>query len=349
MKMRTIIKSLNKIHIILFFAEVVILFTSCERRSLEDEFFETALIPVKIDWSKSGIPVSETNGSGFVNRVSIRFFPTDGSPAFDRYLNKNIIEGEIAVPVGEYSVIIFNESIEDIYWDDAIMFSDINSYKNFSATIKFANSENYPFYSSTTDEKLIVEPLLLSSWSLDTFKVTEEMVLLTRGGSTTALSSESNKMINALTNVVMRHLTYNVTVKAKIKNLVSAQLIQGALRGFAGKVYLASALTEQVPVTYVFKLNNRKWDNDTKTNGTVSKSFLSFGRLPQSEEYWLNMDVIFVTGEKYNKPLLFDITNKVMDQSRRNINIDVDIDFELPFVEGGIDVGDWDDEEIVLK
>lgn len=340
---------LNKLLVVLFIAVVATQFTSCERRPLEEEFYETALIPVKIDWSKSGIPVTEPDGSGYVHRVSIRFFPKDGSPAFDRYLESNVIEGRIEVPIGEYSVVIFNESVRDMYWDDAIMFSDIDDYSNFSATIKYDNLENYPFYNPVLGEKVIVEPFLLSSWSLETFNVTEEMVLITRDVTSTQKSTEADEMINALSNVVMRHLTHNVTVTAKVKNLVSAQLIQGALRSFAGKVYLASAQTEEVPVTYVFKLNSRRWDDAAKINGTVSKSFLSFGRFPQNEQYWLNMDVIFVTGERYNQPLLFDVTSKVTVQPRENINIAIDVNCELPFVEGGVDVGEWDDEEIIIN
>lgn len=332
-----------------FLIVIVVLFGSCERRLLEEEFFETALIPVKIDWRYSGIPVTESDGSGYVHRVSVRFFPKDGSPAFDRYLEGNVIEGKIEVPIGEYSVIIFNESVRDIYWDDAIIFSNIDDYSSFSATIKYDNYENYPFYNPLLGEKLIVEPFLLSSWSMDTFNVTEEMVMLTRTESLSTSTIASEEMINALSNVVMRHLTYEVNITTKVKNLVSAQLIQGALRGFAGKVYLASAKTEQVPVTYVFKQNDRRWDDAAKINGKVSKSFLSFGRLPQNEQYWINMDVIFVTGERYNHPLLFDVTSIVVEQPNTNINIDINLEIELPYVEGGVDVGDWDDEEIIIN
>ncbi len=46
-----------------------LLFTACERRPLEDDFGVTALIPVKIDWSRSNIPVTEARGNGQVHRV----------------------------------------------------------------------------------------------------------------------------------------------------------------------------------------------------------------------------------------------------------------------------------------
>ena len=339
MKMRGFIK-------MIYLGAILMTASACERRPLEDQYFDSALIPVKIDWNYSGIPVTDNSGSGYVHRVSLRFFPKDGSPAFDRYMETNVIEGKIEVPVGEYSVIVFNESVHDIYWEDAIFFTDINNYSAFAANIVADNVSNYPLYTPLSGENMIVEPYMLASWSIDNFSVTSDMVWQTRWHSGTP-TPQSNAMINALSNIVMRQLTYTVTVKAWVENLCSAQLIQCAARGFAQKVYMASAQTTQTPATHLFLLNGRRWDDASQINGSVEKGFLSFGRLPQPSLYWLNMDIISTTGELYNQPLLYDVSNQVLNQTLRNININININ--LPYVEGGIYVGDWDDETIVLK
>lgn len=330
------------------------LFTDCCRRPLEEEYQETALIPVRIDWSQSNIPVSEDDPSGgeWVHRATLRFYPVDGSPIFERYLEGNIFEGTIEVPVGEYKVIVMNESIEDVrYWEDFITFSGVDSFDDFAATVNPMSEadrlSSFPFYKPSVDERIIVEPLRLASWSLDSFEVTRDMVDVSRGyGPETKAATRD--MLDALANIVMRALTRNVNVEAHVYNLVSVQAFHTAAQGFADKVYMASALTVQEPATYLFLLNGRTWD-DNEVDGTTRRTFLSFGRLPQESEYMISLDVLFVNGELFtaDAPMTFDVTDQVMSATGLDINIVIP-DFEFPYVEGGISVVGWDDEEITL-
>ena len=328
-------------------AVAIQLSTACQRRPLEDDFGATALIPVKIDWSRSNIPVTEARGNGLVHRVSLRFFPKDGSAAFDRYLELNVIEGEIEVPVGEYSVVVFNESVYDVYWEDAIVFSDVDSYVDFAATIVPDDAANYPFYHPKAGEEFIVEPFRLASWSLDDFTVTGEMVAATR--SSTRADTRADAPEKALTRIVMRALTHNVNVTAHVDNLSSAQLIQGAMRGFARKVYMASGETAQTPATYIFKLNSRVWDAGSNRHGTVSKSFLTFGRLPHDEEYEINIDAVFIDGTIHDEQLLWDVTDQITAYPTDAIDNNIDLTMQLPLITEGIFVGDWDDEVIKVN
>ena len=342
----------------IFYATLLsLIIISCDRRPLEDEFAETALIPVKIDWSKSGIAVTQPDGNGLVHRVSLRFFPTNGAHPFDRYLETNVIEGEIEIPVGKYNVVVFNESVHDVYWEDAIYFSDVENYNTFAANIVPTDAANYPLYTPLYGEQFIVEPYRLASWNLDNFEITREMITYSR--SRNRSSSARAEGCDKLTCIVMRPLTYNVNVVAKVENLCSAQQIQTAMRGFSSKVYMASAQTEQTPVTYIFNLNGRTWDNPANpVHGTTRKSFLSFGRLPQPSQYWINLDMLFTTGELYSpeQPLLYNVSEQVNNSGDAvgidvniNINIDINLNISLPYVEGGIHVGEWDDEEIILQ
>ncbi len=340
MKRRTII-------LIPAIAVAMLLFMACERRPLDDNPGITALIPVKIDWSQSNIPVTNIDGDGYVHRVSLRFFPKDGSAAFDRYLETNVMEGEISVPVGDYSVVVFNEAVDDIYWGDAIRFSNVNSYADFSATIVLDNAANYPLYHPLESEELIVQPFPLASWSLDDFTVTKESVTRTRLATRATIHTDDPE--SALTKIVMRALTHHVNVAVHVDNLSSAQLIQGAMYGFARKIYMASGETAQTPATYIFKLNSRVWDDVSQRSGTVSKSFLSFGRLPGAEAYRLSVDAVFIDGTIYDRTMLFDITDRVISHPIGAIDINIDLDMELPLITEGIFVGDWEDEVIRIN
>ncbi len=322
-------------------------FTACVRRPLEDDFGVTALIPVRIDWSRSNISPNEGRGNDYVHRVSLRFFPKDGSAAFDCYLELDVTEGEIEVPVGDYSVVVFNESVYDVYWEDAIEFGDVDSYEGFSATIISDDAAKYPLYHPLEDEELIVEPFRLASWSLDDFTVTKETVTRTRS-TRGSPSDDPNAPENALTGIVMRALTHNVNVSAHVENLSSAQLLQGAIRGFSRKVYMASGETAPAPATHLFKLNSRVWDAGSNKNGTVSKNFLSFGPLPSVGEYWLNVDAVFIDGTVHDEELLWDVTQQVIAHPKDAIDLNIGLDIELPLITEGIFVGEWDDEIIKI-
>ena len=98
-------KSTRKI-ILLAALFAVSLFTACERRSIEDGFEDTALIPVRIDWSLSGVSVEE------MHRASVWLFPLDGSVPLQYRLESDLTYREIAVPVGAYSALVFNETVD---------------------------------------------------------------------------------------------------------------------------------------------------------------------------------------------------------------------------------------------
>lgn len=328
-------------------------FAGCMRRPLMDLDGETALIPVKIDWSQSNIDVSEDDptGSGLVHRVSLRFFPEDGSPVFERYLEGNIFEGTVRVPVGRYDVVVMNESVSDVlYWEDAMTFSDVDDFDSFAATLNPMPAEDmaseFPFYRPEEGENTVVEPFSLASWSMEGFEVTEEM-------ATRSVASRAGGTPDALTGIVMRCLTYDVNVSARMINLVSAQRIHLAAKGFARKVFIASARTAADPSVYLFMLGPSYAEPGDK-NGTASRSYLSFGRVPTAgARYGMSMDILLTDGVLYtdDAPLLFDVTGQVEAGTGTQINIDLTVDdsIDLPEVEGGIAVDDWDDDQITLN
>ena len=334
------------------------LICTCERRPLEDDdLTREAFLEVNIDWSNSGLtPSSSTYSGDDVHRVSLRFFPKDkDTELVERYLEGNVTSGTIHVPIGNYAVVVYNESIDDeAYWGDAVTFTDINLYSSFAANAAtFDNAQRqqqFPYYKPADNEKFVVEPMRIASWSLDNFKVTEGMALVSQGQQpNTYLTIEERDMLNAFKNIVMRALTHNVNLTAKIENLASVGAGFTAMKGVASKVYLASGLTAPTPATYLFMLTRPQFESGSK-NGTTNNTFLSFGRIPasSSEAYFIAEDIVFVNGEMYKPatPLLFDVTPQMKSNANAGININLNIEFQLPLVEGNIGVDDWGTDDV---
>jgi len=345
----------------------------CTRRPLENEDVPAvARIPVHIDWSRSGLNPSNLSNTASlpeadqVHRVSIRFYPTDGSAPFDRYLEQNVVDGVIDVPIGSYKVIVFNETIDDTpWWSGAITFTDADNYDKFTAHAVPNDpaqwTKDFPFVHPGPNERVIIgpDPRKLASWSLSDFEVTPNMVLVTNGRApvarnsptrTSAYTAYETSMSNALMSIVMRRLTYNVTVTAHMKNLVSSQTNYCYVSGFATEVNMASALTSHTPATKLFLLNGRRYDANMK-DGTTTHGFLSFGRTPAPELYTVAMDVLYVSGVLYRPDpamglpeLKWDVSDQVdMNNIDLDFNIDINIDIALEYVAGGIAVDDWND------
>jgi hypothetical protein len=311
---------------------------SCVRESWDETCLDvrSVPIPVRIDWSRSGINTANERTTEAVDRVSIRFFPLDGSPAFDRYLDTDVIEGTIDVPPGRYAVVVFNESIYDeAWWDGRIRFADTESYAGFAAHAvpydEALREQRFPHYRHRQGERIAVEPLPLASWSLDELEVTPQ---------TPVRAAESG----ALSRIVMRPLTHRADIEVRVENLASAHSIHGARQGFASTVYMASGRTAD-PSTGLFTLNGRRYESDGP-NGTVHASFLTFGRTPPPESYRLEMDVLLMDGRWYTDPgpPPFDVTGQVT-ASGEDPDIAIRLGLTLPRVAGGIAVDEWKEQE----
>ncbi len=58
---------------------------------------------------------------------------------------------------------------------------------------------------------------------------------------------------------------------------------------------------------------------------------------------------MFIDGAVYDQPLLFDVTDQVTAAPRENIDININLEMQLPLITEGIFVGDWDDEIIKIN
>ncbi|MFR9580456.1 MAG: DUF5119 domain-containing protein [Rikenellaceae bacterium] len=314
----------------------------CKRRDLSDTICQRslALIPVEIDWSQSSITPTQTDdGSGnYIHKVTLRFFPKDGSAAFDKYLEKDIYQGDIEVPIGEYSVVAFNEAIYDTYWHGVVSFVDTESYSLFAAEL------------AEDETGVASEALKLASWSLDDYEVTQAMVNYTQGyASYSTLTTYETQMLEAFTPLVPQPLTCYTSVSASITNLASVYQVTVNASGLAKRVFMASGDNDHTSTTHYLELTSRTWNDDDETHGVITSKLLTFSHNTSDESsYQLEFDVILVDGSRHtpDEPLIFDVSHQISRYASDDIELSAE--FEVPLTEGGIGVDDWEDEEYII-
>ncbi|MGL5786754.1 MAG: DUF5119 domain-containing protein [Bacteroidales bacterium] len=328
---------------------------SCERQTLYDACkHKTALIPVKINWIYSGINPNGDSEDDLVHKVSFRFFPVDGGEPFELYLEGNVNEGYLEVPIGEYDLLIMNESVMEQYWKDYVKFSDINSFGKISAEILPFDPSLFEYYKPLPEEQFTKDIPKMAACSVRDYQISFETVTETRG-------TDRELLRNHTLYVDMQRITHDCKVIANVKNLKYAQLIRGANRKLANKIYLGSRIPHYSPATHLFVFNGRKPVNGSQTDGTTERTFRTFGILPQTVVYSLGVDIILTDGCRFmsdgGSPFEYDVThylydyfNKTPDDRVLKDYIEIPLTLSLPQVDGGIDVGDWgDDDDIIIK
>ncbi|MFI3319541.1 MAG: DUF5119 domain-containing protein [Rikenellaceae bacterium] len=301
--------------------------SSCIRRSLTDYVCqrETATIPVTVDWTQSGITPSDDSRTetDYVHRVSLRFFPLDGSTPFDRYLETNIYEGEITLPEGSYSIVAFNESIYDTYWNGYINFINTEDYDTFA--VELVDEEG---------DGVATSPLKLASWSLGEYTITEDMISTTKAATPIE--------------VTLQPLTCYTTVTAQITNLSSAQTVTATASGLTDRMYMASGEAHTSTTSHSLALSTVEWDDDSEQHGSISARILTFDNSTDTNAtYTLEFDVILVDGTRHtpDEPLIFDVSHQITRYATDDFSLSAE--FEIPETSGSIEVDEWGDKTTI--
>lgn len=349
--------------LILLFAISVLCVAACMRRPLSDvgcqgDSTPTVTLAVSVDWSLSRFEISDNSRSDedYIHRVTFRFFPLDGSAAFDRYLEDNVESGEIEVPAGEYSVVVFNESIYDVYWEESIRFEDVDHYALFAAEIVDGGFDDYDFYSPQEGESLGAKPLKLASASVDNLLITEDMCTLEE----TEWSSDEVATAAQLNPIAPRPLTCYTTVEVATTFLSSASEVVGSLTGLAHRVFMASGATDSVTVTHISSLSQVVWDDESEQHGTISESFLTFTTPAVQGTHTLTLDVILTTGARHSpqEEMVYDVSDQILSSASTTSSaapatryadqdLSASVELTLPEVTGDVEVNDWGDETVI--
>ena len=171
-------------------------------------------------------------------------------------------------------------------------------------------------------------------------------------------------------------VSYECQVIVNLVNPASAYVSYGAVRGFAGSVFMADRMPSHMKAAHVVRLNSLVLDKnpapgldpinpDGDPTGSIrSPKFVTFGPPldnPADWKYEFEISIVLVDGNQYND--IIDITGQVeavISEIRKNLNtatpvvtgyiivIEVGVALEkLDPVDGQIGVGDWEDDEII--
>jgi hypothetical protein len=335
---------------LLFIAVIIYALTGCRRRSLEGNLTpETALIPVHIDWSMSGVPIER------MHRASVLLFSEEGGAPLEFRMETSLTDDIIQVPVGVYSVIVFNETTDPTDWS-AITFTDKNNYEKFAAVAQAVEGSR-GFYTRADDLPLIENPDALAAWSLDRFEVTEDLLERSRSRSRAELAEESG----GLTDIVPTPRFETMTIKARVENLSSSMQATGVL-DMASGIYMASGEKLSTQGAFAFILGNRIYDPNGD-DGITTSTFNIFGRYaPSSIQCDLYIDFLLTDGTLFPRQS-FNVTDMIMSVHKGGpppaeeiivgiSNNSPDHLIELPAdmdVKAGVTIDDWDEVVIPLQ
>lgn len=325
-------------YIALFLLMLVV--SGCQRRSLEIESGDVARVPVHVDWAQSELDIAKAHN------VSLWFFPHDGSPSFEYRLDGNLVDGEVQLSGGSYSIVAFNEAV-DTYWS-SLEFSGSDKYETFRVAARLDDFRG--MNSRADDADLRKSPDALASWSCNRFDVTSEMIHITSQGSRADDLGPTAKI-----SVVLKSLTRAVAIKAYVQNLTSARLCSGTLVGVVGEVMLSTGKASVNNASHIFIMNNRIPEQGKPNNGYIHANFFVFNT---STTYQKVLQIDFeMYDNTIESPDSFDVTT-TMDQEKPKVEVIVGIDIEpedhpiiLPErnISGDVVVDDWVDQQIPIN
>ncbi len=360
---------------------LLLILTCCERRELEVLVVETCTIPITIDWeSKAKLqPGVDTEN---LYRASVWFF-SKGGVAFDNgkrykeiYLD-NPTGGEVQLPVGRYSVLVFNNSVGS--FSSNVGFRGIDRYDTFEYYVCSAPGAR------AGEENPVLEPDILAVWSMDDYEVTRDMVVQKHQLDiplTAAARAKAEEDLKRLLNLKPERLTYTVHTEACVHNLSSTRAAEARLSGMAHSVRLASREVADTPSSFSFRMKSASARTPGNSpHNTIEAHFSSLGLLDNPNSSY-TAELIFFLGKEYEgsttyptppaSPFRFDVEWQVLRSfNDENQSKEVDIRIRLghclweydgdsvypgdyPTIylpdlanPGGFmpDVGDWDEEE----
>ena len=312
---------------------LLLVMSSCERRPLEEESLDKAVIPVTIDW-KTLANLDPDKNTEDVYRASVWFFSKDGAvfdgKSYKEFRFSDPRSGSVTLPLGRYSILVFNNSVDE--FSDNVGFRGTDAYDTFEYYAK-------PSTTSRANLNPVLEPDLLAAWRLADYEVTPEMVRESRGMSGELTDAEREKAqadLKRLLNLQPERLTYTVHAKAYVSYLKSCNKPADAvLIGMAHSVKLASKEVSITPSSFSFEMNNRQYDPNNSKNGWIEAYFETLGLLAEpTMDYKLTLRFTLLGSYNgsatypapANSPFTYDVTGQL---SKRPPDSDADYFIQL--------------------
>lgn len=285
---------------------------SCHRQPLEDEYYEHVKVPVGIDWSKADITPQN---------VTVLFYnESDGKLALEHRFenNGNEIQSYADVPYGKYTVVVFNELRDQIEYVGVRGHETLKTLEFYAKTdteVKKVKSPN-----SKATDAYIKEPDIVATSVVRGFEVKAE-----------------NRMLVGL--VPERKVGY-MDITLHIKGLNNARMPALVdLRNIAGSYFVDTDRNSTAPVACQFMMDNRTYDSESTTDGTISAKVKVFGVLgdrtttsdqPTSQPIELDILLMLVDADKTIVNHVVNITDMLTFTGEVNGSISLETELPIP-------------------
>ncbi len=312
----------------------IIVTSSCKHDHLYYATEPQAIVQINVDWTQSvlnpnGVTAIAYNSVG--GEIETRFATQSASK-----------ELRLALPEGEYDILLFNNS-ESEYAN--IEFAGVENINKYVASAKTKLPVRTPSESDATRE-VVEEPEIIASSLVKNVLITKEDVDI-HYDRPTSLPENVVKVYD----VAPQRRVSTFVLQARVKGLNFAA---GAPRTFfkhlAKGYYLGVEKIDEREIMHEFILNSRQFEPGSTTVGTITKEFTSFGLLEDDEtEYIVDIDFVLIDGKHY--PVIAKFT-------KENIEIRVEdgvekhfifLELTLPEAVGGddgafdVEVEEWED------
>lgn len=227
------------------------------RRHIYQDGWVTIEYTLHWDELESASKGNETEPNG----ATLAIFPVESYLDEPIFKQTNYSTGEIALPVGIYNIVVFNETVNG---HDYIEFTGRESYEGFEAHWEMQSvAEEYSRSGSSdmvieTDDFLLVE-------RIEGFEVSYDM-----------LEVESPPHLDFTPEVVNHKMNVLVHIKG-LENVSSVRSSLLYMEGMAWGYDMSTGEPTQSKVTHLTNLTDRLYNDGSQSEGTMSASFYTFG------------------------------------------------------------------------
>jgi hypothetical protein len=302
-------------------------------------------VRVRINWDTARI---EPNGA------SVYFFPKKGGNPYILWTNHT--SDSLYLPVGNYSVLVFNERVNE---HTDIAFRGTHSYETFEVYalpdysipdfLQYQAQVNHDM-SKATKLASTANPDVLAVARMNMFCLTHDMTL---------------KGVGPLLEFTPLRVTAELLVTVRIRGLQYAAVPSGcggSICGMSEGMMLATGQPNLAPTTQYLTFRRADFDPDSRTEGVMQAVFNTFGPLLEQDVNLLWMQFLLRDGSIYTPDMERDVTGhfemtdlpdrKWLDLSVGRKRWDNDDPITLPYAkpeDGIFDVGvnGWEEGEVV--
>ncbi len=317
-------------------ALALLIANACQRQPLCEfgEHTNSARIELTIDWEESNMDTDN------IYNISIYAYSQGDSLSYKK-VSGSIYSAYIDLPVGVYSLLVFNDFVDDL---QGMTFSNDEKLNLFSVAITAQSDSSDIYYQVESDEVLANELGQLARWQMSGLEVSEDMVWCSYCQAENYLNSTTILEVEPVS------VTTPTIVEVSFENLNNAAYIEATIKGLASGVYLSSLNrfdSSDSTTLYSLELDSRTYSS---SDGVAKGEINTFGKLQdETLSYQAAIEVVLSNGEKLSYTR--DITSQILSQDNTEIYISLTSDSDMITLPESSSIGfgveDWGDNNQV--